>query len=411
MDLAREQVSWNRRFASRLFARELGSRAESGCSPSSAWLDAPKPNWRTPLLAALEQQRQNENLESGKAPLSLVRAEKQWPVPLFPETTASRWAVYRKVVLDGGQVVALGVSADNQTFAAGVWDRTIRLLDLATGQTVHVFRSDSQLLGPARTLLFPESTPHLLFSGAADKRVLGWDVRTGRVALRLVGHRASVDALAAHPRLSFVVTSGGADETIRVWDTRASGNMCVHELTGHQNRVRALVCRATEPQLLSASEDCTVRVWDLAQGTAQSVCTRHTDAVVGLSIRWIEAASAADELEQLVSLSADGVRIWNMPGMELVEEIDGTSSTLSAVAVSEDGQIVTSDLDGNIHLWDAVRHNWHTRVVASFDADARTPSSMAPIPPIVLSAVFDRSATRLLTGCSDHSIRMWRAKD
>jgi pleiotropic regulator 1 len=406
-DAAREQVRWHTRFTTFLLEERRRSRPSDVSSIHQAGPDTREPDWRTPLLAALRRPGQVECHELGSA-FRVVRAEQRWAVPQQPVHGARNWTAYRKVLLDGGPAVALDVSADNQLFAAGVWDRSIALFDLATGQTVHRFRSASQLLGPARALLFPETMPHLLFSGATDKRLLAWDIRTGRIALRLVGHRASVDAVAAHPRLSFAVVSGSADETIRVWDTRASGNLCIHELHGHQGGIRALVCRSTEPQLLSASEDCTVRVWDLAQGTAKSVSTRHAQAVIGLSTRWVEAVGAADEIEQLVSLSADGARIWNMPEMKLVEEITGASATLSAVAVSEDGQMVTADLEGQLHWWDNSRHCWQTSMLASSETDARPSSLSIGGFPIVLSAVFDRSATRLITGCSDDSIRMWR---
>ncbi|WP_204281242.1 hypothetical protein, partial [Proteus mirabilis] len=42
------------------------------------------------------------------------------------------WTLYRQVWVENSWPVALDVASDNVTFAAGVWDRSIRLFDLAS---------------------------------------------------------------------------------------------------------------------------------------------------------------------------------------------------------------------------------------------------------------------------------------
>jgi pleiotropic regulator 1 len=397
-------------FTQRLF----GEPGRSALRPQRPKAGADVPDWLTKLRGTLSTQPAtaagvHEPPRTG--PGVVVQAAATWALSPATRSTWYPWTLYRQVWVENSWPVALDVASDNVTFAAGVWDRSIRLFDLASGLVVHTFRSESQLLGPVRVLRFAESAPHLLYSGAADKRVLAWDTRTGRIALRLVGHRASVDALAVHPRLTHVLFSGSADEMIRVWDTRVGGQCSVHELGGHRGGVRSLVGRALEPQLLSASDDCTIRSWDIVKGVAAGVCTRHAKPVIGLSSCWLETDLTESELERLVSVSADGARMWKLPAVQLVDEIPGPAPTLSTAAVSEDGQLVCGDLDGQLHWWNAAQRCWQSQSAAPQATSGVTCSVGARVPAVVLCIAFDRSATRLLTGCHDGAIRMWRLHD
>ena len=50
----------------------------------------------------------------------------------------------------------------------------------------------------------------------------------------------------------------------QVWDIRTKA--CVHSLQGHTNTVACVRAQSAEPQLISASHDTTIRLWDLAAG-------------------------------------------------------------------------------------------------------------------------------------------------
>ena len=70
------------------------------------------------------------------------------------------------------------------------------------------------------------------------------------------GHLSAVYALSVHPTLD-ILCSVGRDASCRVWDMRTKA--CVHTLTGHTNTVADVKTQATEPQIITASHDCTVR--------------------------------------------------------------------------------------------------------------------------------------------------------
>lgn len=55
------------------------------------------------------------------------------------------------------------------------------------------------------------------------------------------------------------ICSGSADETVRIWNTQSLA--CVHTLHGHRGGVSSIL--STEMFVFSASEDSTVKVWDI----------------------------------------------------------------------------------------------------------------------------------------------------
>ena len=64
-------------------------------------------------------------------------------------------------------------------------------------------------------------------------------------------------------------------------------------MAGHGRAVNRVVCTSDEPpRLLSGSQDCTVRLWDLEGSTAGSLsCLRHhTDKVQALAWHPVDAS-------------------------------------------------------------------------------------------------------------------------
>ena len=58
---------------------------------------------------------------------------------------------------------------------------------------------------------------------------------------------------------------------------------CVRTLTGHDNWVRALVFHPNGKLLLSASDDKTVRIWELATGRCSKTIEAHAHFVTCMS--------------------------------------------------------------------------------------------------------------------------------
>ena len=58
----------------------------------------------------------------------------------------------------------------------------------------------------------------------------------------------------------------------------------IHVLSGHRGTVAELKCQDSDPQVITASLDSTVRMWDLAAGKTMGVLTHHKKGVRALAL-------------------------------------------------------------------------------------------------------------------------------
>ncbi len=120
-------------------------------------------------------------------------------------------------------------------------------------------------------------------------------------------------------------------------------------LLGHKGPVRSLVISLDGQLAVSASEDKTIRVWDLDSGQCRAVLTGHRDIVNCLAM--------TPDGQHLLSGSDDGdLILWNlqtaMPGRILREDL-AEHGRLLAISGSADGRrVVASYGDRSILLWD-----------------------------------------------------------
>jgi WD40 repeat protein len=91
-----------------------------------------------------------------------------------------------------------------------------------------------------------------------------WDSETGQLLGAFEGHTGAVLDAKFHNGGSNVVTCS-EDATIRIWDVRTLAQLSV--LRGHTGRIYKLSLSADGSRLLSASADGTARIWDAKSGT------------------------------------------------------------------------------------------------------------------------------------------------
>ncbi|MFF3869876.1 NB-ARC domain-containing protein [Micromonospora sp. NPDC001898] len=116
----------------------------------------------------------------------------------------------------------------------------------------------------------------------------------------LAGHRGEVRALAVSPDGNWVV-SASDDTTIRRWDLKTG--MLFNTFHGHSDRVRAVAVAPDGSWIVSASDDGTVRRWNSADATVHEVLRGHTARVRGVAV--------APDSRHIASVSDDGtVRLW-----------------------------------------------------------------------------------------------------
>ena len=100
-------------------------------------------------------------------------------------------------------------------------------------------------------------------SGSDDKTLRIWDLETGQTLTTLQGHTDGVDAVAITPDGRRAV-SGSRDKTLRVWHLETGQTLTT--LRGHTDWVNAVAITPDGSRAVSGSDDNTLRVWDSTDG-------------------------------------------------------------------------------------------------------------------------------------------------
>ncbi|KAG9076015.1 POC1 centriolar protein A, partial [Ceratobasidium sp. 370] len=256
----------------------------------------------------------------------------------------ARGVIPLAVLNTGGGIASLAYSPDGAYIASSSRDKTIRIWDARTGQSV-----GQPLQGHTSWVNSVAYSPDgaYIVSGSRDKTICIWDARTGQnVGQPLQGHTHSVNSVEYSPDGAYIV-SGSDDKTIRIWDTR-TGQSVGQPLQGHTGWANPVAYSPDGAYIVSGSYDNTIRIWDA--GTGQGVgqpLQGHTD--------WVSSVAYSPDGAYIVSGSYDKtIRIWDAcTGQSVGQPLQGHTYLVYSVAYSPDGAyIVSGSSDSIIRVWD-----------------------------------------------------------
>ena len=248
--------------------------------------------------------------------------------------------------------------------------------------------------------------PLRYLSGNASGGVVAWraDQEAGERLVATCGASSPVCCLLTLP--DGLVATGSADGVVRLW--RLVDGKCLREMAGHRNAVRGLAatsspgdapegCVAASLVLLSCSDDGGIRLWPMAasaEGASAVLGTEtdwHTAAVTGI-------AALGDGL--IASSSRDAsVRVWRLStplAGACARVLRGHGDAVYAVCHLGGTRCASGGEDGTARVWDAatgacLREFRHAGAVTA------------------LAALSNGARDLLVTGCSDHAVRVWDA--
>lgn len=173
-----------------------------------------------------------------------------------------KWIVKKRLVASkkSARVIALNPIAGEM--AIGFSDHFIRIFSMDDYSLKHEFQAHQNSVF---TLRF---TPdyQFLISGSRDARLKAWDVSSGYVqAEEVVAHLFAINHMAFSPSGKYFVT-GSMDKSIKIWDATALKLLKVIDkarYAGHGTSVNKLLWTSFHDQLVSASDDRTLSVWNI----------------------------------------------------------------------------------------------------------------------------------------------------
>lgn len=174
----------------------------------------------------------------------------------------------------------------------GSYDRTVRVWNLRTGELLRT------LCGHARGVRCLQFDDVKLITGSMDRTLKIWNWRTGELLRTLEGHTEGIVSLNFNDS---VLASGSADSNVRVWNFHTGE---CYSLRGHRDWVNAVqLWSAPAPRgrkedgivppmfLFSASDDGTIRLWDLQTRECILVYRGHVGQVQSLKLVMMDHAS------------------------------------------------------------------------------------------------------------------------
>jgi mono/diheme cytochrome c family protein len=240
--------------------------------------------------------------------------------------------------------------------------------------------------GTAQRAVFQDSFPELARRLLAEQAA---QAATGKPKDEpaFVGHTATVNAI-AFTTDGKQAASASDDKTIRIWEV-PSGKLVAR--LDAASEVYAVAFSSDGKLLLSAGRDRVLRLWNVNERKQVRVFKGHTDSIRGVafSTDGKRAVSGGDDRS---------LRIWDVSSGDEKWSLEGHMGSVTSVVWSHDGKFILSgSRDGTVRWWDLARRK--QRSVLEGHAGP------------VLSIALSRDGKTALSGGNDQTIRYWNLRD
>ncbi|HWO21593.1 MAG TPA: WD40 repeat domain-containing protein [Kofleriaceae bacterium] len=200
----------------------------------------------------------------------------------------------------------------------------------------------------------------------------------------LSGHSGRVNACAMTADGRHVV-SASDDRTLKVWDL--SSGRVLATLEGHSGWVRACALTADDRRVISASVDRTLKVWDLESGRALTTLEGHAD--------WVRWYAVTADGRRVIAPSASGTpTIWDLDSGHVLSTLEGHADRVLACTVTTDGRrAVSASADSTLKVWDLERGSLLSTLEGHEDW--------------VLACTISAEGRRMVSASADTTLKVW----
>ncbi|MEZ4706892.1 MAG: WD40 repeat domain-containing protein [Caldilineaceae bacterium] len=321
------------------------------------------------------------------------------------DATARTWDARSGEVLHlfaphGGQVTKVRWSSDGAHILTACADGIARLWDARNGRLLYQLPHNADDDNAITDIDWSPDNRRIL-TASKDAMAIIWDAESGEQLHLLKGHTSRV-ASAQWSHGGDRVVTAGADRTIRIWDVETGAELFKAE--GFDEKVEIARWSPNDAYIATAHAAGPVRVWSVEnQEEPLLVFIQHPKTVI--SIEWSNTGN------QIVSTSQDGtIRVWDALNSQIAYRFDdqGSNNPKSIWGVnlarwSESAQkIALAGKDGTAHIWQADTGNVlvtladHSRELLDVSSDE------------VSAVAWSQDGQRLLTASYDTTARIWR---
>ena len=268
-----------------------------------------------------------------------------------------RWARLRSVSFRGGKLL---VGFTDGIFGLFRIDPQLERVDRLYALSLFNPETVGDALNPGigiDTCDLDASGSWLAFGSAKTGQLLVWEWSTESYILRLSGVSTRSNGLgltcSAYSPDGQLLATGGGDGKVRIWRGEGGGGMssseCVATFTEHVGPITALAFTKQGHVLISASQDGSVRAFDVLRFRAFKLL-RPPQPVQFSSL----AVDCAGEIVAAGTLDSHEIYLWSLQTGQLVDIFSGHSGPITSLAFEPTrGRLLASgSWDRNVRIWD-----------------------------------------------------------
>ncbi|XP_047003670.1 U3 small nucleolar RNA-associated protein 15 homolog [Schistocerca americana] len=226
--------------------------------------------------------------------------------------------------------------SDGRLLCAGGEEAHVKLFDVSSKSLLRVFKGHKSAV---HRCFFTADKTHIA-SFSDDKSVCLWDIPSEKEVISFSEHTDYVRAGTVSPVSADIILSGGYDNIVRMYDTRAK--TAVFQVD-HGAPVESTLFLPSGGVFLSAG-GTEIRVWDaLAGGKLLAKVSQHHKTITCLKL--------CSENKRLLSSSLDRhVKIYDISTYQVVHTLDYPNAVLSFGVSAKDETVVAGMVDGLISI-------------------------------------------------------------
>jgi WD40 repeat protein len=197
-----------------------------------------------------------------------------------------------------GKVNSITFSNDGTTLVSGDSDGKWILWDVITKEMVHHKQEHEDQV----TSLALSPDGELLATGSADRSFKLWRTIDATLVGARTAHESSLTDIVFHPTRPLMATAG-QDGLVKIWDlTNPQRPDLLHTIVGHSGIVHKIFFDSEGDKLISVSQDKTVRLWEVANGSPLRIIKSADTALIAASVDSERKRLAVGEIRGEVGL-------------------------------------------------------------------------------------------------------------
>ncbi|KAK9870591.1 hypothetical protein WA026_008153 [Henosepilachna vigintioctopunctata] len=227
-----------------------------------------------------------------------------------------------------------------------------------------------------------------IVSCSSDKSVILWDVSTGQPLRRYRGHASSVKCVKFNEE-STVIISGSLDNSIMCWDVKSRNTEPIQVLKDAKDCINSL--RVSDFEILAGSLDCTIRRYDLRNGSC------HMD-FLGAPVMSVDFSH--DGQCVLAGSTDNTIRLMDKNTGEMLAEYTGHNTDdmhIESGIITSDDHIISGSSTGELYIWDLI--------------NAKIVKKLVHTPGKVLNSISIHPKKDVILTSSVNNIKVWGPSD